>query len=504
MALAFEEIPGNVLVPFTYFELAPAPSPFNASLKCLLLGHKKSSDELAEADENTPYILGQADAERLFGRGSMVEAMYRRAKQNAPLAEFWGIATAQDEGATRAVGAITVRSVPTQPGEAGFSIAGYSVAIPVTPDNTKQQIATRLHNKISGLGILPVFSRPDPSDDTSVLVLCKWKGESGNDIRIEINKWGVHNRLGRTIYSVDQMAGGTGSANAAPALAALGDQPFDVIAMGFHGTSGQLDALDDFFNSTSGRWSPSSQLYGHGVTTKIDSFSDLVTLGLTRNGPHASLLGVTGSPTPPWEWTAALSARMTAHLAEPPEMSRPLQTLELLGIQPAIDMADWHDQAERQSLLEAGISVFTVDPDRSIRINRIVTNYRTNVWGDIDPSWRDVETLFQNTYFTKSLRAAVRSNFPRSALTDKDSGIPGFASPGQIKDLIIYEYIRLEELGLVENSDLFAEVLVVQRSALDANRVDALVPIDTVNQFRIFAARQESNLQLTDSVQLAA
>ncbi|MCI0555737.1 MAG: phage tail sheath subtilisin-like domain-containing protein [Anaerolineae bacterium] len=501
MPIAFEEVPGDPLVPFTYFELAPAPSPFNASLKCVFIGCK-NQQQTAVAEDNTPYILSQTEVERLFGRGSMVEAMYRKAKRNAPLAEFWGVSTAQDAGAVRSFGNIRIKSLPSQNGMASVTIAGYNVAVPVTTTDTEEDIATRLATQVNKSKHLPVVADQDGTDATIVNITAKWRGGSGNDILMSVNKWSVDNKIGLEVLTVNQLSGGTGSNNIAAALTSLGDQPFDVIAVGFEGSTGAASTLNEFFNHTDGRWAPHRQLFGHGVISSRGTFAELITLGEAINYPHVSVMGYTGSLTPPWEWTASLSARMTQHLATPPEMSRPLQTLELTDVQPSILMDDWYTTTENKSLIDAGISTFTVDPDRTVRISRIVTTRKTNVWGDPDPSWRDVETLFQQVFFTRSLRAAVTGAFPRAALSDHDLNIPGFASPGKVKDLIIHEYRRLERLGLVENSDLFSQVLVVERNLLDANRIDALIPIDVVNQFRIFAARVESNLQLTDSVVL--
>jgi phage tail sheath gpL-like len=48
--------------------------------------------------------------------------------------------------------------------------------------------------------------------------------------------------------------------------------------------------------------------------------------------------------------------------------------------------------------------------------------------------------------------------------------------------------------GLVENPDLFAKSLVVERSR-DPHRVTAYLPVDVVNQFRVFAANATTFLQ---------
>lgn len=67
-------------------------------------------------------------------------------------------------------------------------------------------------------------------------------------------------------------------------------------------------------------------------------------------------------------------------------------------------------------------------------------------------------------------------------------------TPRIIKAECVHIYKELEAGGLVENSAAFAQALVVERSA-DPNRVNAYLPIDVVNQLRVFAANVTTFLQ---------
>ena len=59
------------------------------------------------------------------------------------------------------------------------------------------------------------------------------------------------------------------------------------------------------------------------------------------------------------------------------------------------------------------------------------------------------------------------------------------------------EKIFLVALGVTENPDIFAQYVVVERDAVDANRVNAYLPVDVVNQLRVFAANVTTFLQYT-------
>jgi phage tail sheath gpL-like len=68
-------------------------------------------------------------------------------------------------------------------------------------------------------------------------------------------------------------------------------------------------------------------------------------------------------------------------------------------------------------------------------------------------------------------------------------------TPSVIRSELIAQYAALETKGLVENADLFAKYLVVERDADDPNRINVLLPPDLVNQLRIFALLAQFRLQ---------
>lgn len=496
--IAFEQIPESTLVPLWYAEVVPGFSPVNSTLKVLLVGHRCATGfglPAGSGEDLTPYILSSSNVNDLFGRGSMIAAMYRAARRNAPFVELWGIAAVPDGGGVQAVGSITVSTIPTQNGTINMLIGGERFQCLVKSTDTKASLALRMQkllNKSPGLPVKAVINGVDPA---KIDLTCRWAGASGNRIQITSSVFGYNNWESRQLLTIVQLATGAGTNLLTPVFAAIGDQPFDVISVGFAANSTLLNEADALMDGVSGRWSPYRQLYGHVIMTEFTDYSGLITLGTPRNGPHVSVMGVNFSLSPTWQWSAAISAVIAQHFAAPPELSRPEQTLELVGILPPNNPTNWFDIEERQALLEQSISTFKVDPDRTVRLDRLVTTYKTDVWGDPDGSWRDAVTMFQTMYFVRSMRAAIRGAFPRAALTDTDTGIPGFASPGTIKDVFIHNYRNLESVGLVENTLLFAEHLIVQRNSINANRVDAYMPIDVVNQLRTVAALVETNLE---------
>ena len=128
-------------------------------------------------------------------------------------------------------------------------------------------------------------------------------------------------------------------------------------------------------------------------------------------------------------------------------------------------------------------------------LDRVVTTYQTNSYGQPDITWLDVETRAQMVYFVRYNRQRITQVFGRKALADDNpTNNPGIVTPKIIKAECIHIYKELEAGGLVENSTAFAQALVVERSS-DPNRINAYLPIDVVNQLRVFAANVTTFLQ---------
>lgn len=512
MPMSFEYIQPDVLLPLFYAEVTSAPEPISPSLKLCLIGHMNRGAVYDEGSglENTLYILTRTAATDLFGPGSQLEAMYEKARYNAPTAEIWGIACPEDPvDSIRSVGSIQVMHPANalRLGIATMYIAGRKLDINIRAGDTAEAIAKRFQDKInkSRFPVRATGATGLPGSDT-ITITAKWAGLTGNQIdltfvgphgRETANDPGV--RMVRWYLELTQPSGGEGEPEAPTTFAAIGDRPFDIFCMAIPGPGaglGALDAAQDFMDNAAGRWSPTQQLYGHMVCTREDSFANLFAMAETRNDPHMTVLGVQNSIMPPWEWSAALAGVMITHWAAPPELSRPLQTLELRGMYVGADDDSSFDAVERQLLLEQGISTFHVDRDTTCRIDRIRTLRKLNLYGDPDPSWADAITMFQAQYLVRAMRAAITGAFPRAALTTEDSGIPGFASPGMIKMVIIHEYKRLQRLGLVENANYFSQYLIVERDDVDRNRVNVLMRPDMVNQLRVVAVIVETHLEL--------
>jgi len=179
------------------------------------------------------------------------------------------------------------------------------------------------------------------------------------------------------------------------------------------------------------------------------------------------------------------------------EGSRPLQTLWMEGVLAPKLITDRFNAQQRQVLYYDGIASYHVRKSGEVCIDRAVTTYQLNDWGVPNSTWLDVETMHQAAYAVRYLKAKVTGVWGRASLRDENPhGIQGVATAQDVRDTIVHGYRELSQLNVVENEDLFEQVLVVERNLLDPNRVDAFIPADHVNQLRIIGVNYTTHLQL--------
>jgi phage tail sheath gpL-like len=276
-------------------------------------------------------------------------------------------------------------------------------------------------------------------------------------------------------------------------IAAIPNEWYNHIVMPFNDTQ-SLNGLRDELIS---RWGPLKMIEGIAYTAFRGTFAESGAFGQARNDFLFSCMGTNAAPHAPYEFAAAYAGRASYSLGIDP--ARPLQTLVLTGLLPPAKGDQW-DMTERNLLLGDGIATYMVTPGNEIAIEREVSMYRENAFGDPDPSYLDITTPATLGYLRYSLRTMVTNSFPRHKLANDD--VLDFLDPGQpvvtpkimrqaIINLATTDWVPK---GLVENLAAFKESLEVYRDSSDQNRLNCVFKPDVVNQFRIFAALMQFKL----------
>ncbi|MCP1376045.1 phage tail sheath subtilisin-like domain-containing protein [Dyella lutea] len=488
----FNTIPANLRVPLFHAEVDNSQANSGQqNQRTLVIGQITSSGTAAAG---VPVISqGVSDAIALGGPGSMLALMTAAYRASDNFGEVWYLPLADDGAATAAAGSVAFAGAPTEAGTLSVYIGASKllppVRVPVATTDTPDTIATALAAAINAATNLPVTAAVDGTTLSKVNVTAKNKGEAGNDIDLRLNYQGSAGNeatpAGITVTIVAMSAGATNPSLTTP-LANLGDQPFDFIVCPYTDTT-SLDALKALLNDQTGRWSWTSQQYGHVFAAYRGTLSAQTTFGLARNNQHESILGFNDSPTPNWIWAADYAGACAVALRADP--GRPMQTLALSTTY-APPIASRFTLSERNTLLFDGISTFTVAQDGTVALENVITSYQKNAFGQPDDSYLQIETMFLLMYVLRDLMGVITSKFPRMKLAaDGTRFAPGSAivTPAIIRANLIAEFQQLEYQGYVQDSQAFAQGLIVQQNATNPNRVDVLWPGTLINQLRVFA-----------------
>jgi len=507
MAVLFNNIPGNIRPPLFYAEFQSGGTPYQQNARLLLVGQKLDA---GNATANHPVMATDSTIGTLAGRNSMLHAMYQVARRNAPLLVIHILPLADAGAGVAATGKISVGE-PTltfaQP--LTVYVQGKRVRVVVLTSDTRANIATKIKDAINATDALLVTAAINGTNTYEVDITCRHKGTVGNTIAIEAGLKEEDGPLGQTgsqcVLTLTAMANGATDPDFSTGFANLGDDEYDWIAAPY-GDSTSLGYASDLLNDISGRWSYAKQIYGHYICTNRGNVAALSSLGGGRNDPHSSIFPTYKFVSPDHEVVAALGAVVAAHLQDAPELSRPLQTLQLLGIIGPRLKSDRLSLSDRQTLYYDGISGYHVRRDGTVAIDRLTTTYQTNAWGDPDWTYLDVETMAQSMYGIRYLRSLVTSTHGRQSLANDNPGrLPHIVTPTDVRNTIVHGYTKLvRDEGVFENIDAFKSRLVVERDATDVNRINVSMPVDHVNQLRIVAVAVVNHMQLERASQALA
>lgn len=328
----------------------------------------------------------------------------------------------------------------------------------------------------------------------AVDIICKGLGEYGNDIILQTDLRGAtggEKPVNGVSVTIVPMQNGVGLPNVDELIAHMGDTAFDFIGVPWTDS----DTLDKFsleLSDISGRWSYARALFGHVITAKRglapDDLNSLVDFGQTRNDQHASVLGLEQDfASAVFDVVGALTGLAATNITNDP--ARPLQSLTLEGIIGA-PLGGAFDLSERNTLLLNGIACQNTQSDRTVTLNRLITTYRVNSYGDMDTSYLDSERLWTLSYIQRYVKTQLTSKYPRHKLADDGTRIaPGQAvvTPSTLKAEVIGIFYSLENLGIVESVDSWKDGIIVERNATDTERIDMLIPCDLMNGLRVIA-----------------
>ena len=491
MAISFNQVPENALVPFTYVEIDPSRAGSSgAAFRSLMIGQRLASGTVAAG---VPTPVGSAvDARSKFGAGSMLAIMIAAFRRQNPTGQLWGVALDDGAGATDQTHTITVAAAATGAGTISLYIAGRRIPVPISGALAVNAVATAINTAIltaggASAGVLPVTT----AVAAAVVTLTARNGGASSDIDVRHSYQPDDSLPPGVGLTIAAATAGATDPDITDALDIITDERFNVIAHPYNDAASMAPLESELL----ARWGPTRQLDGVAFTAYRGTSAAATTYGNARNSPYSSVMGISTSPTSIVEWAGAIAGAVGLSAAADPAL--PFQTLPLRGVLPA-SLANRFSFAERETLLSDGMATHTVDRTGVVALERMVTTYQTAPGGVADTAFRDANTLFTVSTLRASFRQRFTTKFARYKLANDGTRFgPGqrVVTPSTARAEAIGLFRQWESAGLVENADVFKDALIVERNESDPNRLDFLIPPDLVNQLRVLAATISFTLQ---------
>jgi phage tail sheath gpL-like len=489
--VSFNQIPVNLLTPGQYVEFDNSQavnSPVNMPNRIMLIAPMSSA---GTAVPNVPFqVSGASDGVSALGRGSIGAGMLNAIFDVTDTIETWVLPVADSVAGQKATGTLTFTGVPTAGGTINFYLAGVRVQVGVSVNDTPSTIAAAL---VAAINADPDLYATATAAAGVVTLTANNKGTAANDLDMRFNFYPMSESTPAGIaIAIGAFAGGTGDPSIATAIAAIGATQYNTFLTGFADAS-NLALISTELDT---RWGPLYQNDGHCHVGLRGTVGSINTALSASNSPHIDswTCEVGGEPGPVWEKAALAGTVASYYLSIDP--ARPLQTLTLPGRLPA-SAEKRFIRSERNNILSYGGGTTIVDANGNVVIERAVTNYTVNAAGLVDPSYRDIETMYTLSLMRYQVRARIAQKFPRFKLVANGTQI----APGQAMttpDLVRAELIALGldwvDAGLMEDITQFKTDLLAVRNANDQDRVDVRLPPNLVNQFRVFAAQVQFRL----------
>lgn len=443
------------------------------------------------ATPNVPVPIGSlAIAKQQFGEGSMAERMVSAFLKINTTQELWVAPVSEPTAGIAATGSLIIASPVTNSGVVSFYIAGQLVQITVFTTDSVNTIASNLVAAVNALNTLPVTAAVDSVNLAKINLTCRWKGLSGNDIQMSFNYLGLAGGQSfPTSFSgvITPMSNGAGEPDFTAIIANIAPKQFYHVGMPYSDT-GSLDAWDaEYGFGATGRWNFQRQQYGWVYNSFRGDFADTLEWGSQHNSAVITTMSVEPTaPSPAWEWTAAYCANGAFYLLDDP--ARPLQTLPLSGILPAL-VSDRFSQQEQNNLTNNGLAVQAVNANGDPMILREAMQYQFNSFGQSDTAFGLLTILSNLAELLSRMKAAITTKYPRHKLAPDGTRFgPGQAivTPTILKAELVSEARQAEFDGLMSNVTLFKQNLIVEISDTNPNVVQVLWPPQLMGQLRQF------------------
>ncbi|NCG50545.1 phage tail sheath subtilisin-like domain-containing protein [Serratia fonticola] len=485
--MSLGSISNDIRVPLVYIEIDNSMALNSAPAqqhKILVIGQQLATATAAPLTQNR--ITSDSTADQLYGRGSMLAEMLKTLRKGNSYTETWAMGIDDIAAGAAATAELTVTGAATTAGTLALMVCGTSVQVGIKAEDTAATVATAIVEAVNTVATLPITAAVKAEATGTVVFTAKWKGKTTNDHDVRINYYvGEQTPAGLSVTTT-AFTNGTGTPDMAEVVASLGDEWFNHIVCPYNDVASLNTLRDELLE----RWGPVKMIEAIAYTAVRGTHAQTGTWGESRNDFLITALGTNLAPQPAYLWAAAYAGVAAYYLAIDP--ARPLQTLALPGLLAPAKEVRW-DMVERNLHLYDGVATHFVDVGGNVCIEREITTYRVNRFGDADTSYLDITSPATLGHIRYIIKNRFTNRYPRHKLADDD--VLATLQPGQPvmtpklcrEELLDIALTELIPAGLVEDFDDYKDTLSVVRDTNDMNRLNFIIHPNIINQLRILA-----------------
>jgi phage tail sheath gpL-like len=432
-------------------------------------------------------------AARYTGAGSPLYEMYRLARKNDSIGEIW-IADQPVTG-TAAIFTVTLAALPATGGAWSLEIAGRRIAGVAVPGETLAATAAAVAAAINAF-VDPLEKAYLPVTATSaagvVTLTARGPGAYMNALDIWTDALSPDNIFGPSgRFTVANPTPGAGVLDATTPLSLLGDQIYGLI-ISQAGDATSINAAKSLLNQTSGRWSFDAPTFGVFASIVTGSTSAQATAGQAPNSEFVALVGRPATPTPDYEFAAAYFAAQASWLYDDANgnVGRNQSGRVAMGIRPPRDRASWPSRTTtRNTLINAGVSTWSVNAAGEVAVDKAVTTRRLNAQGQPDIEFSNLQRMFIVMHFIRLWLAEMSYRSANRALVARnDSNLPALYTPDDGRADHIAVLFEAEKRGLIENARGAIPHVRVEIDTANPSRLNFASTVDGVDPLDILAA----------------
>lgn len=383
MAIAFTQIPANLLVPGQYQEVDNSLAGEQGEIKKVLIVAVKSA--IGTAMPGKPvHIISASQAAKAVGYGSPASIMAQAFLELNKVEQLYILPIEEPSEGTVWKKEYIVTARNTKEGLVVVSINGKLVNVRVAAGATANQITASIIAACNSIENNPVQATVDSNNQAKIVFssICKGKGGNKNTLMV------TPEALGVTI-SNEITTEGTGTVDLSTLPAMLGEKRWNYIIFDFDDEQ-NIKLLATELDS---RYSATRQIGGRAVITLSGDIGSTSTKGSLLeqaskiNSPHICLIPRGNNVQLPCEWASRFVAATCRILADDPSANT--YDTKVKGLY-ALTIYDFDT---RQKLLEAGIATWRVDSAGTVLVERLVTSYTENSDGGRDTSYLDIQVI---------------------------------------------------------------------------------------------------------------